>query len=137
MKNRYIKTIKKIKKKIKKGWKDCLFAIMLGLLGIAWVTLIKESHRLPVARRIREIVPVWIIILNIVICLISAILLIFEGSPYEMGAFIVFTLSFIFFSLTGERLPSFVIPMVGMIMLIILIVKKSIENNGRNKNQGK
>jgi multidrug transporter EmrE-like cation transporter len=127
-----------MKKKNKKRWKKYIVVFIAGLIAIAWVSLIKEGYRLPIARRLSEVIPTWIMILNLVILIISFSLLTLPypkkiSEIWKLLNFIVFTLSGIFFSMSAKHLPFVVVTGATVIMLISLIVGRSIDNKGEKK----
>jgi cytochrome bd-type quinol oxidase subunit 2 len=131
-----------MKKKNKKRWKDYLVRGIIGLIAIFWLLLIKEGDRLsslPSVKRLIETTPMWIIILNLVLWVSSAVLLTVEKILSGKGkalTFIIFTFSFVFFSITAVRLPSILVPILGVTLWIGWIVGKSIDNK-RDKEKRK
>jgi len=121
-----------MKKKNKKRWKKYIVVFIAGLIAIAWVSLIKEGYRLPIARRLSEMIPTWIMILNLVILLFSVALLTYSKNLSEMGKllnFVIFTVSGILFSMSVKHLPLAVVVGTTVVIFIGLIIRKDKERS--------
>jgi len=121
-----------MKKKSKKKWKDYAVMVLVISIAIAWVMLIKVGYRLPIARRLSEVIPAWIMILNLVILLVSVALLTYSKNLSEMAKllnFLIFTVSGILFSMSAKHLPLAVVVGTTVVIFIGLIIRKDKERS--------
>lgn len=101
--------------------------VLWGIV-IIWTTLFWEGHRIiPGAKWLSEVIPLWIVIINLAVFFISIIVLITDRylSPIGIIIIILIVLLFtsIFFSIGYERFPVISIIGAGFVLLLSVSVR--------------
>ena len=117
---------KRLRNRLKKMcWKK---EHILWVIILLWVLLVWEGHRfLPGAKWLSEVIPVWIVILNLVLLFITVTLLANKRNPSLAGGAITiigFSISLIFYRIGGNRFPFTSAIGVAVIILFNLSLKK-------------
>ena len=98
---------------LKKTWKK---EYILWLIVAMWSLIFWEGHRiLPGAKWLSEVIPPWIVILNLMFLFTFTTMLINKRHFSKIGAFVTLTLvlvTWVFFSIGYKRLPllSIIVP---------------------------
>ena len=120
MKNKYTK----LKKRLKTMWKK---EYLLWGIVIIWSLLFWEGHRiLPGTKWLSEVIPAWIVIVNLAILFISITLLINKRHFPLIGIVITlvgFLFSCIFLRIGYQRYPLVSLIGAGMVILVNLGLK--------------
>ncbi len=127
-----------MKKKSKKIWQN---GLVLVAVVIIWYLLLRGGyHLLPGAKKLSEVMPMWIIILNLVLLLFLIVLLIDERNWHPRKLLVIFIglpLSSILTRIGYERFPLITIIGTVMIALVVFILKGCIDNKGGKKKSKK
>jgi Na+/citrate or Na+/malate symporter len=95
-----------LREKLKNAWRE---KYVPWIIAIVWSTLFWEGHRfLPGAKWLSEVIPVWIVILNLAFLFISTTLLISKKDFSLIGmivTLVVFLVSWILASIGYHRFP--------------------------------
>jgi hypothetical protein len=122
MKNMHIHI--KLKQIFRNIWKKEY--ILWGIV-LFWTILVWEGHRIiPGAEWLSEIIPAWIVIINLTILFILTTLLVYKRGFSQMGfveTLIGFSISLILFRIGYKRFPSISIIGACAVILVNLALK--------------
>ena len=118
-------TLKNFWKRFRKSWG---VEFIIWSIAVIWLLLFREGHRfLPGAKRLGEIIPPWLVILNLVFLFISTTLLMHKTNFNPISAIVTligFLLSSIVWNIGYERFPLVTLIGAGVIILFNLGLKK-------------
>ena len=111
--------------KLKKKWKK---EYLLWLIVLGWSILFWEGHRIiPGAKYLSEIIPIWIVILNSVLFVVSFTLLINKKDFLLKGTIITlvgYLFSMIFLSIGYKRFPLITVFTLFCVILVNWVLKE-------------
>jgi hypothetical protein len=110
-------------KRIKTDWKGFLIFLGMGGITVAWYVLYYEGHRfLPGAKWLSNVIPLWLVILNMVFWLFISLLIIKNQTPsitFMIVASIGFLLAGILWGIGFDRFT--LVSSIGMGILLLVI----------------
>lgn len=129
---------KKLRKKNKKTWKK---EYILWLIIIGWFVLILEGFRfLPGSKYLSEVLPIWIVILNLVLFAVIHTLFVNKKNFSLKGSIIIlvgYSFSMIFLRIGYIRFPSITLIIVFGVILVNWVLKEWKANEGKERKKGR